>query len=74
MYDFSSSKRVSYYPHNQPIVGTGNESDTDRTLAQSTTDTIIPTATIVERSQAGSPMLESEAHHHLPSLQRPTTP
>jgi hypothetical protein len=60
VYDFTSSKRLSYYPHNQPIVAlTGTESgDTDRTLA----GTIIATQTMVERSQAGSPIqgLESQ--------------
>ncbi|CAA7265535.1 unnamed protein product [Cyclocybe aegerita] len=69
VYDFSSMNRMSYYPHNQPIVAIGTESDnTDRTLAQSTTGTIVPTATIVERSQAGSPIFESCDHHPIPSM------
>ncbi|KAF8150615.1 kinase-like domain-containing protein [Crassisporium funariophilum] len=73
VYDFSNMKRMSYYPHNQPIVALGTESDnTDRTLAQSATGTIIPTATIVERSQAGSPMLESSDRHQLPRLPHST--
>jgi len=65
-YDFSRSQRMSYYPHNQPVValGTGSAS-TDHTIVQSGTDTIIPTATIVERSQAGSPTLDSVPGHHM---------
>lgn len=65
-YDFSRSQRMSYYPHNQPVValGTGTAS-TDHTVVQSATDTIIPTATIVERSQAGSPTLDSVPGQHM---------
>ena len=63
-------KRMSYYPHNQPIQPVlGIESDnTDRTIAQSATGTIIPTATIIERSQAGSPVLESSDRHNVPPI------
>jgi len=60
VYDFSRSKRMSYYPHNQPIVAIST--DSDRTL-QSQTGTLAPTATIAERSQAGSPGLESSSNH-----------
>jgi len=62
-------KRMSYYPHNQPVVAVGTESnDTDRTLSPSVTGTIIPTATIVERSLAGSPMFDGANHHHHPPI------
>lgn len=62
-------KRMSYYPHNQPVIALGTESDdTERTFAPSVTGTIIPTASIFERSQAGSPMLESSDRHHLPPM------
>ncbi|KAF5359219.1 hypothetical protein D9756_003139 [Leucocoprinus leucothites] len=65
VYDFDRSQRMSYYPHNQAI---GTEStSTDRTCAPSTTATLIPTATIVERSQAGSPMFESQ-HRYIPTI------
>ncbi|KAJ3573124.1 hypothetical protein NP233_g2624 [Leucocoprinus birnbaumii] len=65
VYDFDRSQRLSYYPHNQAL---GTEStSTDRTCAQSTTGTLIPNATIVERSQAGSPMLESQ-HRYMPTI------
>ncbi|KJA22936.1 hypothetical protein HYPSUDRAFT_201752 [Hypholoma sublateritium FD-334 SS-4] len=67
VYDFSNMKRMSYYPHNQPIVAIGTESD-DRTIAHSLTGTIIPTATVVDRSLAGSPMLESNNQQHLPPI------
>ncbi|ESK82607.1 agc yank protein kinase [Moniliophthora roreri MCA 2997] len=55
VYDYIRMKRVSYYPHNQPVVTLTGEADTDRTLALSQTGTIQPTATIAERSQAPSP-------------------
>lgn len=75
VYDFDSTKRMSYYPHNQPIV-TIAESDTDRTLAQSQTGTIslIPTATIAERSQAGSPTFDSTHQHPLPKPHLTSSP
>ncbi|KAJ7158912.1 kinase-like domain-containing protein [Mycena filopes] len=63
VYDFASSKRLSYYPHNQPIVTVGSD-DTDRTLAPS------QTATMAERSQAGSPMFEG-SHHDYPMPEMP---
>ncbi|EKM78124.1 hypothetical protein AGABI1DRAFT_114943 [Agaricus bisporus var. burnettii JB137-S8] len=64
VYDFSKSQRMSYYPHNQAI---GTEStNTDQTCVQASSDTIIPTATIAERSQGGSTMLESG--HYLASI------
>ncbi|KAF9485222.1 kinase-like protein [Pholiota conissans] len=66
VYDFGSMKRMSYYPHNQPIVGLGTDSD-DRTIAHSTTGTIIQTGTI-DRSQAGSPMLESSHQQYIPPI------
>ncbi|PPR00883.1 hypothetical protein CVT24_000368 [Panaeolus cyanescens] len=72
VYDSTNMKRMSYYPHNQPIVALGTQSDTDRTIAPSTTGTIVPTATIVERSQAGSPMLESCDPHNLPPMMNAT--
>jgi serine/threonine kinase 32 len=56
VYDFSSSKRMSYYPHNQPIVTLGRDSDDDPTTVMHTpTGSLVPTATIVERSLAGTP-------------------
>ncbi|KAJ7596661.1 kinase-like domain-containing protein [Mycena floridula] len=39
VYDFSQDKRMSYYPHNQPVIALGIESD-DRTLAPSQTATM----------------------------------
>ncbi|KAL0954799.1 hypothetical protein HGRIS_003746 [Hohenbuehelia grisea] len=64
VYDFSRSKRMSYYPHNQPV-GTQSESS-DRT-AVSQTNTLVPTATIAERSLAGSPVPpDSIAHMYIP--------
>lgn len=57
VYDFSSSEKLSYYPDNQ-VMGT---EFTGRTYMTSTSDTLSPTATIVEPSQAGTTMLESRA-------------
>ncbi|PPQ91033.1 hypothetical protein CVT25_013958 [Psilocybe cyanescens] len=73
LYNFMGMKRMSYYPHNQPIIALGTESDnTDRTLlahsVTGTVQTIAPTATVLERSQAGSPMLESDDRHYHPPL------
>ncbi|KAF8905040.1 kinase-like domain-containing protein [Gymnopilus junonius] len=67
VYNFTNMKRMSYYPHNQPVIGIESD-NTDRTLAQSATGTIIPTATIIERSQAGSPVLESTDRHNMPPI------
>jgi len=62
VYDFSSPQKLSYYPDNQAM-GTVF---TDRTYMTSTTDTLSPTATIVERSQAGTTMLESSVDQYQP--------
>jgi len=67
VYDFANSKRLSYYPHNQPIVTISTGSDTDRTLAPS------QTATMAERSQAGSPTFDG-AHHDYPIPNMPEMP
>lgn len=56
VYDFSQSKRMSYYPHNQPIVNAGHEREDELArVSQSANNTLLPTATIGERSLAGSP-------------------
>ena len=57
IYDFGSSEKLSYYPDNQ-VMGT---EFTGRTYMTSTSDTLSPTATIVEPSQAGTTLLESRA-------------
>jgi len=67
VYDFVSTRRMSYYPSNQPVVTIGTESDTDRTLAPS------QTATMAERSQAGSPMLDG-SHNDYPIPKMPEMP
>lgn len=67
VYDFSNMKRMSYYPHNQPVVALGADAD-DRTIAHSLTGTIVPTATIVDRSLAGSPMPETSQQQYLPPI------
>jgi len=67
IYDFNRSKRLSYYPHNQPITTIGVE-DTDRILGQST-GTVEPTATIAERSCAGTPVPDG----YTKPISRPST-
>ena len=56
MYDFTKPTRVSYYPHNEPIV-TANHHDEGEpsTVIQSATNTLLPTGTLMDRSQARSP-------------------
>jgi len=70
VYDFSSSKRKSYYPHNLPIVSAGHDLESDETApVQSQTNTLIPTATIGgERSLAGSPPPDASYYHNMPPL------
>lgn len=57
---------MSYYPHNQPIVTVGRDSDDDPTTVMHTpTGSLVPTATIVERSLAGTPVdLGPGGHQH----------
>ncbi|KAH9945005.1 kinase-like protein [Epithele typhae] len=60
LYDFSKNKRISYYPHNQPITN-GIHADADASeIAPSTTNTIAPTSTMVHGSRPGSPLNEDE--------------
>jgi serine/threonine kinase 32 len=62
VYDFSKNNRVSYYPHNQPIVTTVSQSDSEPTaVLQSATNTLQAAATIVERSTAGSPAPDEDS-------------
>ncbi|KAF8737614.1 hypothetical protein AX14_012608 [Amanita brunnescens Koide BX004] len=63
VYDYSKSRRLSYYPHNQPV---GSSERSEQTLVQSMNGTLIPNATIVERSQAGSPSSESDEYRISP--------
>ncbi|KAK7690560.1 hypothetical protein QCA50_005658 [Cerrena zonata] len=58
VYDFTKTKRISYYPHNQPIVTSNSEDSEPATVVPSATNTLEPTATVVERSQAGSPTMD----------------
>ena len=59
IYDFTKPNRVSYYPHNETIVArvsrSGDGEDEAAAVVQSATNTLLPTATIVDRSTAGSP-------------------
>jgi len=59
VYDFSKSKRISYYPHNQPITTANHQDDAEpSTVLQSATNTLVANATVLERSQAGSPDID----------------
>ncbi|KAL4066732.1 kinase-like domain-containing protein [Scleroderma yunnanense] len=69
VYDFMSSPRRSYYPHNQPITTVVRNSESEPvSVIQSQTNTLQPTATIAERSLAGSPVPDTTWHQpmHLP--------
>ncbi|KAN0093051.1 Protein kinase-like domain containing protein [Tylopilus felleus] len=75
VYDFMSSHRKSYYPHNQPITTVARTSESPErdqlTATQMQTNTIQPTATIAERtlaerSLAGSPVPEATRVDNIP--------
>ncbi|KAF9223527.1 kinase-like protein [Gyrodon lividus] len=74
IYDFMSSKRRTYYPHNQPITTVARSSESDQTtVIQSQTNTLQPTATIAEytmaeRSLAGSPAPETTWQQNMPPI------
>ena len=58
VYDCLRGSRMSYYPHNQPLVNNvahGDDDEEPAPVVQSATNTLLPTATIVDRSTAGSP-------------------
>jgi len=61
VYDFSRSHRMSYYPHNQPVMSLGADAENS---SQSTTNTLVPTMTIAERSQAGTPVVSETEHQN----------
>ncbi|KAI0707121.1 kinase-like protein [Earliella scabrosa] len=71
IYDFSKNRRISYYPHNQPITNTVHGVDeSDPGLVQSMTNT----ATVVNGSRPTSPTNEDDVvqythtHQPIPSL------
>jgi len=71
VYDFNSSKRKSYYPHNLPIVSAAHNLERDELgHVQSQTNTSILTATVGERSLAESPPPDTN-HHNMPPLPLP---
>jgi serine/threonine kinase 32 len=59
LYDFSHSQRLSYYPHNQPVISLGVDAENG---SQSTTGTLVPGATVAERSLAGTPVVSENDH------------
>ncbi|KAF8638316.1 hypothetical protein AX17_002336 [Amanita inopinata Kibby_2008] len=67
VYDHTSSQRLTYYPHNQPVGRSGSSDASERTVVHSTTGTLIPNATIVERSQGSSPGCETQDCHYISS-------
>jgi serine/threonine kinase 32 len=69
VYNYTNMQRMTYYPHNQPVTALGTDSnDTERTYT--VTGTILPTTTIFECSQAGTPMLESTSCHNPPPISK----
>ena len=68
---------MSYYPHNLPVGSRGGETEADRTTTmQSQTGTLVPTATVAERSRTASPAIDTETysqgHVPLPDASHPT--
>lgn len=62
---------MSYYPHNQPITSVGHDEAEPSEVLPSTTNTLLPTGTMIDRSQAGSPINEDVGrytHPPIPSL------
>ncbi|CDO74485.1 hypothetical protein BN946_scf184979.g40 [Trametes cinnabarina] len=72
IYDFTKTRRMSYYPHNQPITTLGHQEDAEPgEVIQSATNTLLPTSTVIDRSHAGSPINEDVdryTHPPIPSL------
>ncbi|KZT18115.1 kinase-like protein [Neolentinus lepideus HHB14362 ss-1] len=81
VYDYTRTKRMSYYPHNQPVTVARDRSSDDDELdptmlehSQCMTGTIVPTATMATRSLAGSPVPPEMRHSiDIPPLPRPST-
>lgn len=78
LYDFSKTKRISYYPHNQPITnGIHQEESEPSEIIPSTTNTLIPTSTVLDRSRPTSPINEDDGlqythtHPPIPSMSEP---
>lgn len=72
---------MSYYPHNQPITTVAAKTGVDdRDLQAATASVVIPTATMAEQSQAGSPTFDEEplpplpTHLEHPPARSPTSP
>ncbi|KAG1875494.1 kinase-like domain-containing protein [Suillus subalutaceus] len=66
IYDFMSTKRRSYYPHNEPITTVVRSLDSDQIpVVQSMSNTLNPTTTMGDRSRAGSPALDTTLHQHM---------
>ncbi|KAH9944848.1 kinase-like protein [Amylocystis lapponica] len=70
LYDFSKNKRMSYYPHNQPITNAGHYTNAEPApVLQSATNTLLPTETIIERSSSSSPINGAPATDAVPPTQ-----
>lgn len=55
VYDSTKGKRVSYYPHNQPVIGAEAANESTMVLP-SATNTMTQSSTVYERSLAGTPI------------------
>ncbi|TFK45871.1 kinase-like protein [Heliocybe sulcata] len=81
VYDYTRSKRMSYYPHNQPVTvvrdGASDCGELDASMleqSQNMTGTMMATATIATRSLAGSPPPPEMRHSiDIPPVPRPST-
>lgn len=65
MYDFSKNRRISYYPHNQPITNGIHQNEEEHSeVVPSTTNTLIPTSTVLNSSRPGSPINEDDVQQY----------
>ena len=59
VYDYTRQQRGSYYPHNQPIVM--NKGEGESYVVPSTTNTVVPNQTYLERSTVQASMAQVSA-------------
>ncbi|GBE88280.1 kinase-like protein [Sparassis latifolia] len=65
VYDYSKTKRISYYPHNEPIITAGHTIDTEpEPVMLSATNSVQPTESIVERSHVNTLSGEGDRPGH----------
>ena len=61
VYDHTRKQRMSYYPHNQPIVVSKGEGE--GSVIPSATNTVVPNQTYLERSTVRASVAKVSAYH-----------